>query len=155
MLLALLISACTGEEPAPGEPCEAGGDATLTIGTGELAFAELDPSDPVLELVHGPQGGYHVLIGLEATFLDASDYWEGQFRGYIGEVELATSFPILDMRCNGGEVLQSWGTFLIYEAEPEDLDGQLTRVEVDIVDASGQVVSAVTEARIEDPWLER
>jgi len=50
-----LLLACTG--PAQS------GEVTLELGTGERAFETLDEGE-TLELVYGPQGGYHVWVSV-------------------------------------------------------------------------------------------
>lgn len=57
LALALLLTGCPAPSPARVGP---GGATTfLEVGTGETAFAALADGDD-LELVYGPQGGYHV-----------------------------------------------------------------------------------------------
>ncbi len=51
--------------PSPKPPDDAAGDAivalgTADLGTGQLAWEPLAPSGTHVELIHGPQGGYHI-----------------------------------------------------------------------------------------------
>ena len=61
-----LMLACTSPDPDSGgpiPPCERG--MTLEVGQGESAFEPFqDP--PTVTMVHGPQGGWHVLASVRA-----------------------------------------------------------------------------------------
>ena len=68
----LLLSACgsadrggthTGDSPSTkNDPCA----PAVEIGTGEQFFVGLTPGDPLM-MVHGPQGGWHMLAGVRIT----------------------------------------------------------------------------------------
>lgn len=138
----------------PDDPCRPGGEPALEIGTGETAYASLDDG-AILELYHGPQGGVHVLVALQAEHIDASEELDAVLRGYVGGEPLGASFPYLNMRCNKAEGgLQSWNLFLIWDAAPEQLHLQTVHIEAEITDAAGVVVSASKDAVIHDPLLE-
>ncbi len=151
--------ACSGGDGADdaatdavdGDGCAVGGAPTLTIGTGETAYAALGDT---LELVHGPQGGYHVLIGFEATHLDTSAFAIGLVEGTIGGEIVARTAPYLDFRCNPETgTLQSWGTLLIYPLLPEELDNEETHLTATVTDAAGLEVVAERTTVIDDPLL--
>ena len=151
MLLTWLL-ACTPTPPP--DPCAAGDTPELEIGTGEVAFEPLD-DDPVMELIHGPQGGYHVLVGLSARFLSIEGTVTGTIEGSIGGEVLARAAPYLELRCNGAEgASQSWGTRLIWDSTPEALNGQEAEISATLTDALGNSASANTTALIWDPTLE-
>lgn len=109
----------------------------------------------MVELFHGPQGGFHVVIALEAIFLELGDSrLSGHITGTIDGVILADTAPLLDFRCNPEtDTLQSVGTLLIWDAQPEDLDGKTAQIEASVTDALGRVVTATAEATIFDPNL--
>jgi hypothetical protein len=154
-MLLLLVACSPGGGPLFDDPCDPGGDPTLEIGTGAYEYEDLEP-DGTVELVHGPQGGYHVLVGLAATNIDVEGGTaSGVLTGTIGGEMLAESSPWLGFRCNAaaGE-LQTWGTFLIYDAQPEDLDGKTTTIDAEVTDLAGDVVTASIDVVIEDPLLE-
>lgn len=143
-----------GETDDPDDPCRPDGEPSLEIGQGELAFGPLEDGG-TLELVHGPQGGVHVLVALHAEHIDASEQLTAVLRGHVGGEQLGASYPYLNMRCNetdGG--LQSWNIFLLWDALPEQLHLQTVHIEAEITDASGLVVSASKDAIIYDPLLE-
>ena len=67
--LAVVFVAGCGSSGDPATPTDAGsaGDAaaaaaTVELGTGESAFVPIAMSGASLELVHGPQGGYHLSL---------------------------------------------------------------------------------------------
>lgn len=67
-LLALLLVGCT-PPTRDSSSCEATcacAPSTLRIGTGPLPFEPMQDGQDVV-MVHGPQGGWHVLAGLRAT----------------------------------------------------------------------------------------
>ena len=150
LLLAVLpfLGGCPPEDCLPGE------DPTLRLGTGERGFEPLgDP--PVFEIVHGPQGGWHAVIALEAARIDASELLLGSFRATIDEEEVGHSQPWIRMRCNHETgTLQSWDGLLIFGPPPEELHGQTALVEVSVRDGQGVTVTDEVEALLHDPGLE-
>lgn len=137
------------------EPCMPGDAPTLELGQGEAAFMSF-ADGATLELVHGPQGGVHTFMALEARYVDASVELEGNLRGYLDGVQVGASYPYLNFRCQaatqelaGG--WQVWGLLLIWDAPPEDLHLQSVHIEAEFTDASGVVVSASKDAILHDP----
>jgi len=57
-----LLAACSeGPAPAPTPPSyDASASIPLELGTGRTAYEAVPPSGANVELVHGPQGGYHI-----------------------------------------------------------------------------------------------
>jgi hypothetical protein len=142
----------TGPVEDPSDPCKLGYPPSLQIGQGELEFVPLADGE-MIELIHGPQGGVHTLMGLVATGIDASDDADAEFRGYLDGVQVGGSFPYLSFRCKRDEGQQVWGVFLFWDFPPEQLHMQPVHIEVDVTDASGQTLSASKEAIIYDPTL--
>ena len=138
--------------PDPEDPCAPGPDPSLEIGQGELIYEPLVEGE-MLELIHGPQGGTHTLTGLWAKDIDGHEELVGQLRGYLGDTLVGGSYPYLNFRCKSGEGLQVWGVFLYWEASPEQLHLQTVRIEADVTDAAGEVVTASKEVLIYDPTL--
>lgn len=152
---ALVVALGPGCDPAanPGDPCSAGDAPELEVGKGGLSFSPMDDGEAI-ELVHGPQGGYHVEVALRAKWIDASHTLLGHFEGEIDGQVLATAEAWLDFRCNGeAGALDSFGTLLIWDAVPEDLDGRTATIRVEVTDASDRVIAASAETVIEDPLL--
>lgn len=152
VLVAALAPGCD-PTATPGDPCSAGDAPELEVGKGGLSFSPMDDGGTI-ELVHGPQGGYHVEVALRAKWIDASHTLLGRFEGEIDGQVLATADAWLDFRCNGeAGALDSFGTLLIWDAVPEDLDGRTATIRVEVTDASDRVVAASAETIIEDPLL--
>lgn len=159
-MIALLLLACSkpsdtaaGDSAAPAaDPCEPGPDPELVIGVGEAGYEPLVEGDPV-ELVHGPQGGYHVTLALAGRFLDASDKWALTMSGTVDGELWGQTVPYADARCNEDEGrLEAWNLLLIWDdgIPPEQLDGQYAEVEVAVVDAAGTEITATTALTIDD-----
>lgn len=53
----------TGVDPGPADPCQV---PVVDVGTGDDAWEDLSEGDPAV-MVHGPQGGWHVLGSVRAT----------------------------------------------------------------------------------------
>ncbi len=155
MLPLLLLFACAGNGPDSGDDdaCAENTDLSLELGAGAASFEALTEGDEI-ELVRGAQGGYHIEIGLRATGIDASDLIAAELTGEIDGTQLATSKPWLQFRCNPDTgTWDAWGTTLIYDSTPEELDGQSTDVHVELTDVSGVDLSADLTLTIEDPLL--
>ena len=152
-LIALLpIVACSGQPPEAG--CEPGGDATLSVGLGLDGYAPIANGEEV-PFVYGAQGGYHVELGLEATHLDAEDFVTGSFEGRIDGEVVATAKPWLSFRCDPEtETQQSWGTLLIFDAQPPELHRVDAEIDAEVTDASGVVVRAEITIHLIDPMAE-
>jgi len=123
MLFALL--ACTSTGDTGTDPCGLEGEPTLRIGTGEVIFEEL-PEGPV-ELIYGPQGGYHVVLALEATHFPLDEQLVAGLSGTVDGVEVAHTQPFVTLRCNAAAgAQQAWNLFLILDEGllPEDVHGR-------------------------------
>jgi len=153
LITSLLLSACAGDgnatdSGAPVDPCEASSSPTLDIGLGYIGYEAIDEGD-AFPLIHGPQGGFHLEIGLFATGIAADELVSGEMHGYVDGVELASAFPRLDLRCvtSGRE---SYGTLLVYNAQPEELDQKETRITVSVTGTDGSVVETEGTYIIDD-----
>ena len=164
--MALAVSACgpddtdkKGGKDAPDDMCEASAKhAALEIGTSFVDGMSVTEFVPVGEgeamtLVHGAQGGFHVEVALRGQHLDASEVIPGEIRGWVNGEMLANVAPWFLFNCtDGGQ--DSWGTLLIFRAQPEDLHQQDVDIEIDLTDVSGAEVTAAATFRIVDPALE-
>ncbi len=154
----LITLGCTGflgDTGGPGDPCLAGQPKAVEIGQGELFFEEISSQTDKLELIYGPQGGYHVVIAARAQYLDAEDFVAADLRGSIGPQEVGRTWPYIDFRCNGAEEVQDGvGMLLVFNAMPEDLHNQTLTIELEITDLAGDVVSDKTKALIWDVYQE-
>lgn len=133
-----------------GDPCRPGDEPTLEIGNGDRGWTAAAP-DSEQPLIHGPQGGVHLVIGLKATQLDAVDLATAELTGSIGGQLLAQSAPWLQFECTGdGSAQLATDINLIYDADPADLDGQTTDITAVVTDLSGGVAEASTRFVIRD-----
>ena len=152
--------ACEGEgssgDDAPADPesgCTPGPNPSLEIGQGETAYAPLAEGE-TMELIHGSQGGVHVLVALEARDIDPGEMLEGEIRGYVDGEQLGASYPYLFFRCNpDADAQQVWNLFLIWDAQPEDIHMKTVEIEVELTDQQGVMLSASKSAVIDDPLL--
>jgi len=141
------------DDPTDEDPCEPPGEPTLEIGLGLANYEELDDGDP-FPLIHGPQGGYHLEIGLRATNLAADGLLNGEIIGRVdGMTPDAESYPRLDLRCVNTH-RESYGTLLVFPEPdtytPDFLDGKTVDIEAVVTDSEGTVVSAQATFVIED-----
>ncbi len=136
------------------------GAQEIEIGAGTTGFLSLSDGDEI-ELVHGPQGGYHLEIGLRGRHLDNSDlngdgvpeFLAGSLQGYIDGELLANTLPWFDFRCHD-KGQDSFGTLLIYAALPEELHLRQTTIMASVTDVSGNMVESEATFLIVDPMLE-
>lgn len=133
-------------------PCQDGTGPALILGTGESTFEALEGSPPELHLVHGPQGGYHLLLGFQAKNIDGDHFVSIEASGYIDDQLLASSERWASLSCNPDTTyLEGANFFLIYDSEPEELYDQLTEIQVLLRDNDGLETTASITARIIAP----
>jgi hypothetical protein len=90
VLLAGVSGCLTAGLPDGGVPGDGDADVTVTLGTGQLEYEDLARPDGPIELVYGPQGGYHL-------------WGRARIRGFAPDVEV--SFTVT--RAETGAVLHS------------------------------------------------
>lgn len=149
LLLALLplASACRSD-------CSPAARPRLDIGTGEREYVPLDPEAPSWDLVHGPQGGWHVVLGFDAAGLDATQVVTGELVGRIdGEVVARQDRAWLTFQCDPeDQSLQTSNVFLIFGVEDHcGLDGKTLDVEATVPAADGEPVTGTASGEILDP----
>ncbi len=164
--LSAAVCACAAS-PSGTAPdgCAAGENPTLDVGAGASEYSALDDGDAV-ELVHGAQGGFHVVIALDGQFLDVVEGSRvpGQITATIDGVETAVTSPYLDFRCNPDTgTVQSFGTLLIFTptedqlqglTPPEFLQGKTAEIHAEVTDRDGRVVRADRTVVLHDALLE-
>jgi len=151
--LLLVLWGCSGAETdLPTEdPCQGGDTPTLTVGTGDSAY-ESTTAGQALDLVRGAQGGVHLTLAVDATYLNPEERLEATLTGLIGGQPVGLSEPFVSLRCNPDtNTLQAWGLRLIYDEQPDLLDGQATDVTVELTDVDGRVATGSTNFLINDP----
>ncbi len=136
------------------DPCVPPGDPTLEIGLGLSGFEPLPEGEP-FPLIHGPQGGYHLEVGLRATNLvqDAGFLQAVMIARVDGMTEDAVSYPYVDLRCVR-DYRESYGSLLVFPDPavntPDFLDGKEVEIEVSVTDDAGTVVVTTSTYVIQD-----
>lgn len=142
-------STSTGSEPLPPEYCPAGVEPSLELGHGEMVFTPVD--DDIAQIIHGHQGGYHVVLGLRGRGFDLSDWGDGHLRATVGGNVVADHTTIVVMNCDeGGDYSEALWINLIFKADVEQIRGQLADVEATFSDVSGQSVTAHAQFQISE-----
>lgn len=151
LLVVLLFAGCAEEPSPPLEPA-------VEVGSGELAFASLVDGGEIL-VVHGPQGGYHLVGSVRARGFDPGDpedlaapnnpvvafrtWWNGEDLTLTGAYRQG-----LDPRVDGADTASDaagWthemvGRLCILDIPDDDvLAGQSVTFEVEVTDAGGSV----------------
>ena len=147
-LLVALSTACAGEP----DPCAGLEPFTLELGTGEERFETIEEGQPVM-MVHGPQGGWHMLgsarltntpekvdlhflvthvesgvVVADNTYkvrLDSTGECEGEFVGMYGYL---TVFELMDGDDNTPPELLAYEELKL-EMTATDSEGRITRDE--------------------------
>ena len=142
VLVCGLLSACAAAD-VPG----------VELGTGEIAFEALEAGQD-LEVIRGPQGGYHFLVSIRTKNIVPGD------RGNLGDPTNPTI--TLDVRHNDESIIvigpitqgldpapisqlpfthQMTGRFAIIDIQwDDDLDGETVTLKAEVSDTDGTVV---------------
>lgn len=170
ILTLILLAGCTTKEgdtsstKATSEACSPGADPQIVAGHGELSYEEFDEGvDTKVELIHGPQGGFHSTIAVRAQHLGLLTAYHIRLVGSIDGVEMGWGTPYSQFRCNYQAGAQEYtGGLLIWDAQPEDLHDKVANLEITVLDpteesAEGGPVTVAQDAAeftIWDPSLE-
>lgn len=140
-LFALLLLGCP-----PMEIGDAGPPA-LVLGTGETAFVEVADGGE-LELIHGPQGGWHVIVAARLSGFDPDGMvlTLGVYEGDTTLIELPMAIAGRRLVRDGLAYLKL-NDFMIFDiVGPDEIVGH--EVEVRAVIRSGEVVIAMDSLQI-------
>lgn len=150
-LLGLLVAltGCPAGDQSPG----------LLIGTGEVEFEPVEDGD-VLQVVRGPQGGYHILGSLLVKGVDAGDpnnltsdrnptMTFDVFRGGDSIILLDSFTQGLDEAPDSEGPYSHWlvGRFVVLDQSDTALDGETVTITARIDDVDG--LSAEDEVTVE------
>lgn len=155
-LLALVCACGTpSRESDAARPVDAEPDALLIpleLGTGEVGFESLSATSPTLEIVYGPQGGYHVFLSMRVRGIVPAEMLYRLVREDDGHV-LAN----LDLLVRAGtftpagEALQRVGDLVVLNVvSPADVLMRDVRVEARVTSSTGERVMASRTLRIVD-----
>jgi len=132
---------CGGDRPGPME-----------IGHGYAEYLPLD-SGPA-ELIHGPQGGIHITLGLRCAGLEVSEFADVTLHGEIdGEVVADhVQGAILNCEEDLGEAGMAEAIWLsmIFDVGPEAVHEQVVDMELTLTDSLGHTVSATASTMVID-----
>jgi hypothetical protein len=154
--LLLLLAACPGSDD---DPCKPGADPTFLLGDGRDAFTDVEDGATV-DLVHGPQGGTHLELGVAGTFLPGSKrtgvaWLRAVATGTVLGDEVAASNLSLGMRCDPPQGrVESWTNTLVLDVPSDQVHDQDMFVEVDLLDDREAIAaSASLTFHVLDPEL--
>lgn len=147
LALVLLVAACS---ESPDEPAADAGPPTLEIGTGHRDFEALSDGDSI-QIVQGPQGGYHFFGSLRATNINPGDPVDlshpdnpvTTFEVFVGadRVDAMASSYRQGLELSDG-VLEMLGRTVILDIQDDsELDGVTVRFALSVRDADGAVLS--------------
>ena len=167
LILGLISCANNGTSSSSSnqfQACSAGPSPSIEVGHGELRFETFDQAENTpVELIHGPQGGYHSTIAVRAAHLDPDRSYIIDLVGVIDGLELGGGTPLAQFRCNyAAEAQEFKGGLLVWDSVPEELHDKRATVNVYVIDPSketsdGQpviVAQDTAEYTIWDPALE-
>ena len=151
----LFALACTsGEDSASADPCTSGPSPEIEVGKGELSYSPMDEGGETIELIHGPQGGYHITIATRTRYMAAEGFLAGHLIGTIDGEVVGETWPYVDLRCNEAQGSQDGvGLLLVFAREPEELADQWVTVDLELTDMDGTEVSGTADVVIFDPNL--
>ena len=153
----------SGAESSSGSPSDTsgpvpevcGGDRAgpMEIGHGYASFTPLD-SGPA-ELIHGPQGGIHITLGIRCAGLEVSEFADVTLHGEIDGQVVADHVQgaILDCEEDLGDAGMAEAIWLsmIFEVGPDAVHEQIVDMELTLVDSLGQMVTAEASTMVIDP----
>ena len=141
-----------------GFACSGGGDAsspdagppTLELGTGQRSFEALANGD-MIQIVQGPQDGYHFFGSLRATNLNAGDSEDlaspdnptTTFEVYVGtdRIDAMAAIYTQGLEADGGSSLMLGRTVILDIEDDSELDGISVRFLVRVQDVDGIMLS--------------
>lgn len=144
-MMVLMLLAC-------GDPCSAGPNPTLELGLGRDTYQAVSDGD-VAPVVQGPQGGYHIDLAVETTYLNDKDPASAAVSGRIEGELVAQGQPWFQVECDG-DVQHATGMRLFVEAIPEDIAGLSMLVEIIAEDSRGKRADASKTLTVGDVVLQ-
>lgn len=133
-------------EPDPAF-CPPGVEPSLELGHGDVSFRPID--EDIAQLVHGHQGGYHVVIGMRGQGFDLADWGNGHLRATIDGEVVADHGTIVVMECaKDGQYSEALWINLIFDINADGLMGRVAVVDAEFSDYTGQTVAVTEEITI-------
>lgn len=150
----LWLAACRNDD----DPCVPGGTPTLELGDGRDKYTDVEDGAEV-DLVHGPQGGTHLELGVAGAHLPGRrqigvTWADAVVTGTVDGTAVAESTLYLGFRCDrADERMESWNNILVlfFDVDPvHDVD---MVVDATVMDDGDAVVSATRTFHVLDPEL--
>lgn len=147
----LLLAGCPAD---PADPCAEGGDPAAEVGDGrEGAFVPFAEGTPI-DVVWGPQGGFHVELGVKAVNLPGTrpgraTFYQGAALAFLADdadTQVADAVMYLRFTCERAHDAQvSTGNAMPLWAEsPDELGGEAIRVELTLTSDDGDTLAATS-----------
>ena len=147
--LVLALARCAGPSPARDAATDAGDTPSpavrIELGTGQLGWEPLAPAGTAVELIHGPQGGYHLFGRVRFDTLGPDVYI--RFRVTPAEGGAAVNDPNDRIRLTEGRGLlrtsAGWETssaqlvILVTVSAPATVVGRRFRLEATVTASPG------------------
>ena len=152
LMAALFASSCNASSPPSDAAIDVDETTRLEIGTGFTAYETLPEDAPTLEIVHGPQGGYHVYLSMRVTGLvPASLLWrvvrqdDGRVLANLDLLARTGTFRPVD------GALERVGDLVVIDVlSPADVAMRDVRVEASATSSTGAMTTSVCVLRIVD-----
>lgn len=152
MLAWMSCTACTALPAASDAAIDVDETASLEIGTGLEAYEALPDEAPTLEIVHGPQGGYHVYLSMRVTGLEPDTLlWR------VVRARDAYVFANLELSARPGTFRPSEGALervgdwvVLAVTSPADVTMDELRVEARVTSRAGATATAMRLVRVVD-----
>lgn len=150
--LALACASCATQPVAHDTNDDAFSGAWAEVGTGLVAYETLPDEDATLELVHGPQGGWHVHLSLRVHDFDPTGLTYEITRVRDGRVVCLLPLGVREGTfVRRGDVIERVGDFAIFDVhDPAEVLGEAVVVRATLYDASTRSIEDVIDARIVD-----
>lgn len=134
-------------------PCVPDGEPQLLFGHGVKEFSPLEEGPA--QLWHGPQGGFHITIGIRSPGIDTANFGTVHFHAEVEGEVVADEPSVVVFNCYEDEgYAEAIWVNVVMESTPEELHGRLAEVDVELEDYAGTMVSGYFEVMIFDPLLE-
>lgn len=147
-------SSTTHSADSTGQPviCGGGEVGALTIGHGLGEFIPL--ADQPAELLHGPQGGVHITLGIRCIGLEVSRFGDVWLHGEIAGRIVADHPQGAVLTCDEDTgVAEGLWLSMVFEVGPEVVHGQRLDMEITVTDDVGTTVTAQAQTLVLDPEL--
>ena len=142
LLTVALVVGCGGATPSDEPPpaCFPDRAPALEIGDGEVGFV---PATEV-ELVHGPQGGEHITLGLKLTGFEATAPLSASVEGRVDGERMGSVQVALTTECSlEHEALIAAGVRLIWDSTAEVANRDV-EVLARVTNGDGETLEATT-----------